>query len=810
MTYTEKIRLPELLAPAGSMDHIRAAFAAGADAVYAGGHRYGARAYADNLDSRQMADAVRYAHFYGRKLYLTVNTLMKESETGKALYDFLRPLNEAGLDGVIVQDPGAASFIRKHFPEIELHGSTQMTITDPAGARAAKAFGMTRVVPARELSLNEIRKIKETGLEVEVFIHGALCYSYSGQCLLSSARGGRSGNRGRCAQPCRLLYRTGQGKGGLHLFSMKDLCTLESLPGLVEAGVDSLKIEGRMRSIAYTAGVTAIYRRYLDRMKDDPDFFGNYVADPADIAALEDLYNRGSFTDGYYFRHNGKEMMSLHFPANTGHRVGTVSRDSDRTVQAVLTDRVDPGDLLLLIEEKPSAKGNRRETALTVPSSHKPELSKIRLRLPAGVSVKAGQPLWRRSRESQIRQIQEDYIKDRPSVEAALTVSLRRGRPLSVKAMGGGQEIFLEGDIPEESVNRPLTADQVRRQMTKTGATPFTVTDCRVDMEPGLYLPMSSVKKLRQDLFSCMEEKLNRSKDRPDSGDYIEDEAGPSPAGHCREDEGISSEINSPLKVACIIERKTFDRIMESSSYDEVCLMSGFFNEDELVSMLSRCREKGISCSLSLPAILREEPEYFDEKQLAGLCSLEGWSRIYVHTLGQAQLLKEMYPDTVIAAGTGLYQWNTQAVHALADLFPSMRSRVLPLELSREELLAQIRAEEKPVMERELFVSGYFPVMVSAQCVFKSTGKCRGDNPVMKLTGQDGERMTVTAHCKLCYNQVWSERPRHLGQEDLKEISPYISRYHYLPAGDILEEGRELSRRKTSGQEDAYWNCGVL
>ena len=164
MTYTEKIRLPELLAPAGSMEHVRAAVAAGADAVYAGGQKYGARAYADNLGSNEMADAVRYAHFYGRKLYLTVNTLMKEYEAGKALYDFLRPLDEAGLDGVIVQDPGAASFIRKHFPEIELHGSTQMTITDPAGARAAKAMGMTRVVPARELSLKEIERIRKTGL----------------------------------------------------------------------------------------------------------------------------------------------------------------------------------------------------------------------------------------------------------------------------------------------------------------------------------------------------------------------------------------------------------------------------------------------------------------------------------------------------------------------------------------------------------------------------------------------------------------------------------------------------------------------
>ena len=218
-----KIRLPELLAPAGSFTHLKAAIKAGADAVYMGGQQFGARAYADNFTRENVLDALQYAHFYEKRLYLTVNTLMKEKEITGQLYDFLLPFYEAGLDGVIVQDLGAAAFIRRYFPEMEVHGSTQMTIVDVAGARAAARLGMNRIVPARELSLKEIRRIKEeTGLEIEVFVHGALCYCYSGQCLLSSMYGGRSGNRGRCAQPCRLPYRILNADGTSAVFKKKN------------------------------------------------------------------------------------------------------------------------------------------------------------------------------------------------------------------------------------------------------------------------------------------------------------------------------------------------------------------------------------------------------------------------------------------------------------------------------------------------------------------------------------------------------------------------------------------------------------
>ena len=307
----------ELLAPAGSFASLKAAVAAGADAVYMGGARFGARAYAQNADQDEMIAAIEYAHLHGCRLYMTVNTPFKENELGE-LYEYLLPYYKAGLDGVIVQDLGALSFIREHFPGIELHASTQMTITSVYGAKELKRLGCCRVVPAREVSLEEIRRIyDETGMDIETFVHGALCYCYSGQCLMSSLIGGRSGNRGRCAQPCRLPYRVYEQEKGTAVnkedqkcvLSMKDLCTLDILPQILEAGVFSLKIEGRMKSPRYTAGVVRIYRKYLDRYLE----YGSegYYVEPEDKKELLDLFDRGGFTSGYYTRHNGRDMIAL-------------------------------------------------------------------------------------------------------------------------------------------------------------------------------------------------------------------------------------------------------------------------------------------------------------------------------------------------------------------------------------------------------------------------------------------------------------------------------------------------------------------
>lgn len=302
----------ELLAPAGSLKTLKAVIHAGADAVYLGGSMFGARAYANNFNEEELLEAIRFGHIHGRKIILAVNTLLKEYELGQ-LYDYLHPYYEAGLDAVIVQDMGVMEFIKTHFPNLSIHTSTQMTITNVEGARLLKEQGVERVVTAREMSLEEIQRIHdEVGVELESFIHGALCYCYSGQCLFSSIIGGRSGNRGRCAQPCRLSYEVLQGEKSLTghhatpILSLKDMCTLPFLYELADHGVYSFKIEGRMKTPEYAAGVVSIYRKYMDSYLDG----SRIPVEKKDIRALLELGNRGGFTNGYYYHHNDSDMLS--------------------------------------------------------------------------------------------------------------------------------------------------------------------------------------------------------------------------------------------------------------------------------------------------------------------------------------------------------------------------------------------------------------------------------------------------------------------------------------------------------------------
>ena len=313
----------ELLAPAGSYEGFEAALGAGADAVYVGGAMFGARAYARNFDEEELLKAIDVAHIYGKKLYLTVNTLLKNRELKDNLISYLEPYYNAGLDAVIVQDMGVFSLLKKEFPGLHLHASTQMTVTGPEGMKFLADQGASRVVAARELSLEELSHMHEAcPIEIEAFVHGALCYSYSGQCLMSSLIGGRSGNRGRCAQPCRLPYQVKNfktkeyGKGDFCPLSLKDICTIEILPEIIAAGVTSLKIEGRMKQPAYTAGVTGMYRKYLDLLfENGPE---NYCVTEKDKKYLLDLFNRGGSCTGYYQMGNGPEMMAFSNEKKTG------------------------------------------------------------------------------------------------------------------------------------------------------------------------------------------------------------------------------------------------------------------------------------------------------------------------------------------------------------------------------------------------------------------------------------------------------------------------------------------------------------
>lgn len=311
----------ELLAPAGSLEICKAVIQAGADAVYLGGSMFGARAYAQNFNEAQLKEALDYAHTYERKIFLTVNTLLKNRELEEQLYEYMEPLYRYGLDAAIVQDFGVLEFLHRNFPDLPLHASTQMSVTGRYGGDFLKSCGVTRIVTAREVSLDEIEKLyRETGMEIESFVHGALCYCYSGLCLMSSVLGGRSGNRGRCAQPCRLGYQVMDQNDRIcnpkepHPLSPKDLCAVRLIPDMARAGVYSFKIEGRMKQLEYAAGVTGIYRKYMDLYEQEPRSFD---VSREDYRRLLDLGNRSGFTEGYYKERNSRGMMAFE---NSSHK----------------------------------------------------------------------------------------------------------------------------------------------------------------------------------------------------------------------------------------------------------------------------------------------------------------------------------------------------------------------------------------------------------------------------------------------------------------------------------------------------------
>ncbi|MCF0230186.1 MAG: U32 family peptidase, partial [Parasporobacterium sp.] len=453
---------PEILAPAGTAEALRAAVSAGCDAVYLGGNMFSARAFAGNFGTEDLVDVIEYCHLFGVKVYMTVNTLLKEEEL-TALPGYISPFYEAGLDGVIVQDMGVVRVLMREFPDMPVHGSTQMSISSSYGAELLRQLGITRVVPARELSLDEIRSIiNKVDIEIEAFVHGAMCYAYSGRCLFSSFMGGRSGNRGRCAQPCRQLYdviRSGEapdedsrtpvkfsdngdkrtlsgkcmealgkyrqaGRSAAitreYAMSLKDMCTLEILPELIDAGIASFKIEGRMKNPSYVAGTVDAYRQardyYLELLEEQAEENekeeAGYVSSKEEAIEfrenskaayksvvwaelsekrknkylklaskltddMKDIYNRGGFHTGYYHTEKGMVMTANKRPNHQGLTVGEVISVKGPDVNIKLIKAVNPQDVLEIIPAGVEITSNRHGNKGDVISLKGKELKKI-------------------------------------------------------------------------------------------------------------------------------------------------------------------------------------------------------------------------------------------------------------------------------------------------------------------------------------------------------------------------------------------------------------------------------------------------
>ena len=845
MNFIKKRNLPELLAPAGSFEHLKAAVAAGADAIYMGGEKFGARAYAHNFSREDMIEALQFAHFHERKLYLTVNTLMKEKELFEELGDFLFPYYENGLDGVIVQDIGAVRFIRENFPDLEIHGSTQLTVTDFRGAVAAKRMGMTRVVPARELSLAEIKRIKkETGLEVEVFVHGALCYCYSGQCLLSSMYGGRSGNRGRCAQPCRLPYTLMNADGMIlnpskytkYLLSPKDLCSLSMLPSLMEIPVDSLKIEGRMKNVEYVAGVTAIYRKYLDKISENWEQRAQFQPEEEDIHALEELYCRGSFTEGYWNKHNGQDMMAAVSPKNTGRKVGKVLSVSKNKVRMHFEDALHPKDILVI----PVSKDGQDEVILTVPSKDVGTSLKgqVTLNAPRTQSIKPGMPVYRRRNEELLTHIEKNILNGVIKYPVTGDITLKVGEPLMLQLFCREESVFVEGPVIECSERRPVTKEDILRQMHKTGNVPFTLTSFEVNLDEGCFLPMSALKRIRQDGFALLEEKLRICKNRvdnlPEKREYFYEKNLSSKELDNQQNlmnkrydcpNQAQRELNSEQeeRIASVYNIKQAFLYCEDTFFDGICLPWEFFSEKELENVGEKIKTAGKSLYLALPRVFRGNNVL--EDKLKKICSLSIWDGIYAYTINEMEFLMQLEGCTTrVIAGASFYHWNSSAIQESNALYDNMTVRELPVELSEEEISDMIKGmdkEQQQTVDFELLIYGRIPVMQSAQCLKKTCGHCNKTSGRLWLEDKKKRKLLVTTHCLDCYNLIWQDKPKSLIGENIKEVSSHIKRHRFdlfeLTEAEVSSvkqrylkwKEQHFTEEQSKDISDSYWNYGI-
>jgi U32 family peptidase len=749
-------RIPELLAPAGSPEAFRAAVAAGADAIYLSGKRFGARKYASNFSDEEIEEAIRYAHIHDVRVYVTVNTLIHDREL-PGVIEYLVRLWSIGIDAVLVQDTGVAMLARRIVPDLVLHASTQMTIHNADGVRWAAGQGFSRVVLARELSIEEVSRIaeetKDTGVGLEVFAHGALCYGYSGQCLLSSVIGGRSGNRGMCAQPCRKPYALVTGStdefgrpvrvrevplAEHYLLSPKDLCTWRHLPELVQSPVAALKIEGRMKSPEYVAIVVSTYRQALDAIAA-----GTGKESPDALSGLLLAFNRG-FTDGYLFGDHADNIMGREDCGHRGLPIGTVTRFDRRRSVATIRGDVPvipvPGDGLLFtspakpgeswgmaLNTKPSPDGDSYTLALPRPV---PVGARLSITSSRDIEAKAHRIVAKPSAEL-LRPVPVDlHIAIGPDggISAEGTI-LRRGRPPL-------PFIFHPGIRLEPARSHPLTTSQLEVQLKKTGGTPFVIRQFSLDYPGKLFAPLAILNALRRDLFRYIEE-LPAGASLPDPESVKHATAALRryfPGSPEAQDTG--SPARSPLRLAVYTD--TLDGVREAAraGADVICY------EPDIPSGTHRCgsrphepfpacmitareiaRTSGTRLIWKLPRITHDT--YLDTV-LPALPDLyaRGITECMTDNHGTASALIRACPAITLSGSIGLNIFNHAAAQNAA---PAYALLTLSPELSQDEIRDLIRGipadDRRPACA--LIVQGPGEAMITEDCISRLLLACR-------------------------------------------------------------------------------------
>lgn len=798
----------EILAPAGSMECLKAAIAAGADAVYTGGALFGARAYAHNLTEEELLEAIDYVHLHGRRLYLTVNTLIKDREMEKQMYDYLLPYYRQGLDAVIVQDIGLFRFIRKHFPDLPIHASTQMTLTGVDGAKFLEKEGAQRIVTSRELSMAEVKKIAdETELEIESFVHGALCYCYSGQCLFSSFIGGRSGNRGQCAQPCRLLYRTPEAKRPQYLLSLKDICTLELIPEMIESGIYSFKIEGRMKKPEYAAAVAFQYRKYTDLYlkyyeecpaEEDPAAYAmkKYRVREEDRQMLLDLYNRGGFHTGYYHTQNGREMISLNRPNHAGVPAVKVLAKKGRNVTAKALTDLYPQDII----ELPMRKGREKADNYTCKDAVRKGMN-VQIPVFADTPFKRDE-IWMRTRNSTlIDTLREEFVNGKIKERICGTFRLYPQEKATLTVKCRDAEITVAGEKAQEALSQPMSRERIEKQLRKTGNTEFEFSFLKAEIGEKVFLPMQSLNELRREALETLEKVICEKYRR--SGEVKDPEEDKTELS--MEEEilsGWTASVRTAEQMEVILEEEAIGRI-----YADCTMFPRIWEKDSYVEWITKVHAAGKEIYLVMPYIFRERTRKQYEAAYNRIFGA-GWDGILIANYESFAFLKEHGYTGRIMTDYNLYEFNQESRKFWKE--KGVFEFTAPVELTEREL------QDLRVKDGEVIVYGYLPMMISAGCIQKTTRGCLKKSGQTTITDRYRNPFVVKNECDYCYNILYNYVPLYLGDrmEEVYQIGP--GRIRLMFTTERQQEVRQILGAYFEGKElpegtytRGHWKRGI-
>ena len=798
----------EILAPAGSMECLKAAIAAGADAVYTGGALFGARAYAHNLTEEELLEAIDYVHLHGRRLYLTVNTLIKDREMEKQMYDYLLPYYRQGLDAVIVQDIGLFRFIRKHFPDLPIHASTQMTVTGVDGAKFLEKEGAQRIVTSRELSMAEVKKIAdETELEIESFVHGALCYCYSGQCLFSSFIGGRSGNRGQCAQPCRLLYRTPEAKRPQYLLSLKDICTLELIPEMIESGIYSFKIEGRMKKPEYAAAVAFQYRKYADLYlkyyeecpaEEDPAAYAmkKYRVREEDRQMLLDLYNRGGFHTGYYHTQNGREMISLNRPNHAGVPAVKVLAKKGRNVTAKALTDLYPQDII----ELPMRKGREKADNYTCKDAVRKGMN-VQIPVFADTPFKRDE-IWMRTRNSTlIDTLREEFVNGKIKERICGTFRLYPQEKATLTVKCRDAEITVAGEKAQEALSQPMSRERIEKQLRKTGNTEFEFSFLKAEIGEKVFLPMQSLNELRREALETLEKVICEKYRR--SGEVKDPEEDKTELS--MEEEvlsGWTASVRTAEQMEVILEEEAIGRI-----YVDCTMFPRIWEKDSYVEWITKVHAAGKEIYLVMPYIFRERTRKQYEAAYNRIFGA-GWDGILIANYESFAFLKEHGYTGRIMTDYNLYEFNQESRKFWKE--KGVFEFTAPVELTEREL------QDLRVKDGEVIVYGYLPMMISAGCIQKTTRGCLKKSGQTTITDRYRNPFVVKNECDYCYNILYNYVPLYLGDrmEEVYQIGP--GRIRLMFTTERQQEVRQILSAYFEGKElpegtytRGHWKRGI-